>query len=253
MQVIVLPDAAAVARAAAEEWARLAAKAARERGRFAVALAGGSPPRGLYTLLAQPEFARLVEWPDVHIFWGDERCVPPDHPDSNYRVARECLLDPLFFPPERVHRIPGELPAERAAAIYERDLRAFFGNWPTAAPQPAAAFDLILLGLGDDGHIASLFPGAAALRETERWAVAVPHRAPPAPLVDRVSLTPPALNAAAQVIFMVTGASKAERVAQVLNGPFQPEELPAQIVRPTAGRVLWLLDQAAGSGMRNDE
>ena len=231
---LVYPDADHLARAAAEHFATLAAEAIAARGQFTVALSGGSTPRAAYALLAAEE----VDWPRVHVFWGDERCVPPDHLDSNYRLAREALLDHVPLPAGNVHRIRGEINPEQAAADYERTLRSFFARRPE---EPTARFDLILLGMGEDGHTASLFPGTAALHEQTRWVLA--H------YVDklrawRVTLTPVVINAAAQVTFIVAGAGKADQLRQVLAGPYQPDALPAQIVRPTDGRLLWLTDEA---------
>jgi 6-phosphogluconolactonase len=233
------PDAASLARAAAKHFVTLATAAIAARGRFAVALSGGSTPRATYALLASDEFTTRVDWPRVHVFWGDERCVPPDHPDSNYRMAREALLDKIPIPTENVHRIRGELAPDEAAAAYQAELEAVLGA--------GGRFDLILLGMGGDGHTASLFRGAAALHEGARWVVA--H------YVDklaawRVTLTPAAINAAAQVTFVVSGAGKAERLREVLARPYQPDVLPAQIVRPTDGRLLWLVDAAAAAHLR---
>jgi len=232
------PDADRLARAAAEHFVTLAAEAIAARGQFAVALSGGSTPRAAYALLASDEFAAQVDWSRVHVFWGDERCVPPDHPDSNYRLAREALLGHVPLPAGNVHRIRGEINPEQAAANYERTLSSFFARHPEG---PAPRFDLILLGMGEDGHTASLFPGTAALHEQTRWVVA--H------YVDklrawRVTLTPVVINAAAQVTFVVSGAGKADRLRQVLTGSYQPDTLPLQIVRPTDGRLLWMTDEA---------
>jgi 6-phosphogluconolactonase len=189
-------------------------------------------------------YARLtraqVKWDHVHFFWGDERCVPPSHADSNYRLANEALLCSIPIPEVNIHRIPGELPVKEAARNYEVELRRFFGS---TTPR----FDLVLLGLGEDGHTASLFPGNPAVREDAHWVAAVSHHEPPPPLVDRVTLTLLVLNAAAHVLFLVSGASKTDRLEQVLHGPFQPELLPAQTVKPIKGTVQWLVDQAAAA------
>jgi len=239
--VSVYPDAASLAHAAAELFAKLAGDAIRTSGRFAVALAGGSTPRGVYTLLASDPFASRVNWPRVHVFWGDERCVPPGHPESNYRMARETLLDHVPIPPANVHRIPCEQEPTRAAAAYERTLWKFFAVSPEGGPP---RFDLILLGMGDDGHTASLFPGTTALHERRRWVVA--HYVEKLQ-AWRVTLTPVVLNAAAHVIFLVSGAGKAARLRQVLRGPYQPDVLPAQIVQPATGRLVWLVDAEAAA------
>jgi 6-phosphogluconolactonase len=215
------------------------------RGRFLLALSGGSTPRPLYELLASPRFATRIDWTRVHMFWGDERCVPPDQPESNYRMAREALLDHVPLPPANVHRIRGEDEPAEAAAAYEELLGAFFGSREIS---PKDSFDLVLLGMGADGHTASLFPGSAAARETRRWVVASPG---PQPGSWRVSLTPVLLNAAENVTFLVTGADKAERLKDVLeNG--QPDLLPAQLIRPTHGALHWMIDAAAAARLRGE-
>jgi 6-phosphogluconolactonase len=243
-------DTERLARAAADHFATLARKAMATRGRFAVALAGGSTPQAMYALLATGEFATRVAWSGVHVFWGDERCVPPDHPDSNYRMAREALLDHVPISTGNVHRISGELEPTRAATEYERALRAFFAPLPGEGEAedeaPMARFDLILLGMGDDGHTASLFPGTAAIDEQTRWVVAQYVEKLDA---WRVTLTPIVINAAANVTFVVSGSGKAERLRQVLTGPYQPHVLPTQIVNPDHGRLRWLVDAAAASSL----
>ena len=241
-EVRVLAGPAELYRAAAEEFARRADAAVRERGAFAVALSGGSTPRGLYEVLAgdgPPPFRRQVPWGRTHFFWGDERHVPPDHPESNYRTAREALLSVVPLPPEHVHRIPAERPdAGQAAEEYARTLREHFrlaeGQWPR--------FDLVLLGMGIDGHTASLFPGSPALRERARLVCA--------PWVERlrahrITLTPPVLNHAACALFLVAGGDKADTLRAVLHGEVRPDRLPAQVVRPIRGELLWLVDEAA--------
>ena len=225
-------------RAAADEIALDAARAVAERGRFAWALAGGSTPRALYQLLASDPYRARLPWNAIHFFWGDERHVPPDHPDSNFRMAREAMLDAVPVPAENIHRVPAEEPdAQRAAAEYEATLRAFFqvaaGEWPR--------FDLMLLGLGKEGHTASLFPGSALSRIAER------ERLVAAPWVEaqqtfRITLTPPVLNHARRAMFLVSGDEKAEALHAVLEGAREPEVYPAQIVE---GNVLWLVDRAA--------
>lgn len=225
------PDPDAVARAAAGLVAEAAANAVAERGRFTLVLSGGSTPRALYSLLAH----RPISWERVHVFWGDERCVPPEHPDSNYRMARESLLDRVPIPAGNVHRLEGENPDPAAAAArYAEEIRRFF------APEPPR-FDLVLLGLGPDAHTASLFPGSAAL-ESPGWVAA--------PWVEklasyRLTLTPVLLNRAAQVVFLVAGRDKAAAVEAVLRGDESPREIPARAIRPEEGRAVWLLDAAA--------
>jgi 6-phosphogluconolactonase len=240
----VLPDAAALARAAAEELARRAAEAAAVRGNFALALAGGSTPRALYSLLADPgEGLRdRIPWHRTQVFWGDERHVPPGDPDSNYRMASEALLSHVPVAAASVHRIRGELPdAARAAAEYEEELRRALRPMPGEVPR----FDLVLLGMGPDGHTASLFPGSPALAERERWVAA--------PFVERlgthrITLTLPVLEGGRAVLFVVAGAEKAGVLAKVLEGG--GEGLPAALVRPRAGELVWLVDRAAAAGLR---
>jgi 6-phosphogluconolactonase len=244
--VQILPDAAAVQAAAAEVFVQRTAAAAGARGAAFVALSGGSTPRGLYALLADPggPFRARVPWPALHVFWGDERPVPPDHPDSNYRVAHEALLARVPVPPAQVHRIPAEDPdARRAAERYAAELRHVFAahgrleeGWPR--------FDLVLLGMGADGHTASLFPGTDVLHERIALVAAAWV---PALGTHRITLTAPVLNRADAVAFLVTGADKAETLAAVLDGAPRPVMYPSQAIRPEHGALLWLVDNAAGS------
>jgi 6-phosphogluconolactonase len=237
--VRVFPSAGLVQRAAAELLADAAVEAVRARGRFAVALAGGSTPRGAYELLAREPLRVRVPWADVHVFWGDERHVPPDHPDSNYRMAREALLAHVPLPEGNVHRIPAENPdASAAAAAYEQTLRHVFATSAGKAPR----FDLIFLGMGPDGHTASLFPRGHAMEERARLAVAERVESVGG---WRITLTLPVLNAAAQVVFLVTGADKAPALAMVLGPEGAGSGLPAALVRPREGRLLWLVDAPA--------
>ncbi len=233
------PDAGALADEAARRFSAAAGAAITARGRFTVALSGGSTPKALFRLLAVPAARDAVDWGRVVICWGDERCVPPDDEQSNYRMTREQLLDHVPIPAAQIHRIPAELPDHEAAAdAYAATLREVFACEPGALPR----FDLIHLGLGTEGHTASLFPGSPALGERERL-VAAPWVAK----LDawRITLTPPVLNAAREVQFLVAGKEKAAIVREILHAPYDPETFPAQIVAPTAGRLLWLLDAAA--------
>ena len=242
----IYPTKSQLMRAAAERFVALAEWSIEARGWFAVALSGGSTPRSLYRLLAMEPFASRVDWTHVHVFWGDERAVPPHHPDSNFRMTEESLLRSVPLLPEHVHRIRAELPPEEAALDYERKLGAFFAG-QQGQPDSAtlgADFDLILLGMGGDGHTASLFPGTAVICEQKRWVVA--H------YVDkldawRITLTPVIINAAKQVIFLVSGGEKAETLQRVLTGPYRPDALPAQVVQPENGDVTWLLDAEAAA------
>lgn len=220
------------------EFARLANQSVSTGGRFSVALSGGSTPKGLYSLLLTPEFRDQIPWTRVHLFWGDERCVPPDHPESNYGMVHETLLSKVPIPEENVYRMKGERDPQAAADEYELILRRSFQLSEGDLPR----FDLILLGLGEDGHTASLFPHSDALRETKRLVTAVYV---PELKSYRLTLTLPVLNNAADVFFLVAGKSKAGILRDVLQGKDGSENLPAQRIRPQLGRVVWLVDQAA--------
>ena len=226
--------------AAARLFTTRAAEAVSLRGRFTAALSGGRTPVELYSLLAREPFESRIPWACVHLFWVDERCVPPDHEESNYGMARELLLDHVPIPPANIHRMHGEMDPAYAAARYEEGLRQFFASAGDAFP----AFDLVLLGLGEDGHTASLFPGTRAVKETVRWVLGY-H-------VDaqkgwRITLTPPVINAAREVVFIVAGGGKASVLRDVLEGPNRPDVLPAQIVRPGGGEPLWMVDRNAAA------
>jgi 6-phosphogluconolactonase len=237
--VRVLPDAAAVAAAAAELFVASAAKALTERESWTCALSGGSTPRATYELLARPPLVDRVNWGSVHLFWGDERHVPPDDPDSNYRMVSEALLKHVPIPADHVHRVLAELPsAAAAAAAYEDTLRAVFKLGPGEFPH----FDFVLLGMGPDGHTASLFPNTPALSEQQALVVANPV----AKLqTDRITLTLPVLNNAREIVFLVTGQEKAAPLAAVLQGERRPDELPSQSIQPVDGSLTWLVDTAA--------
>lgn len=240
-EIRIVENAARLACAAAEEFAALAEQTVAASGSFTVALSGGSTPKMMFALLADESesFRARVPWSKIHFFWGDERHVPPDHAESNYRMACETLLSNVPVLPEHIHRIRGErADAGQAAQEYEQELRAFFkvgaGQWPR--------FGLVLLGMGADGHTASLFPGTPALHEQTRLAVAVWVERLAA---YRITLTPPVFNHAAHVIFMVSGQEKAQTLGRVLEGEYQPERWPCQLIAPPQGRLLWLVDQAA--------
>ncbi len=243
--VDVLSNGAALATAAAERFVTAAEHSIDARGEFVVALSGGSTPRRTYELLALEPFVSRVNWTRVHVLWGDERCVPPSDADSNYRMARESLLDHVPIPATNVHRIHGEDDPIVAAASYEATLRALFrtSNGPPASA-PGKNIDLALLGLGDDGHTASIFPESAAVDEQSRWVMA---EYVPAVSMWRVTLTVPILNAAAELLFLVAGGEKAAVLQRVLEGPHRPRVLPAQLIAPTHGRVHWLVDIAAAA------
>lgn len=236
-ELITYPNSNVLANAGAQQFATQAETAIAQRGVFNVALAGGSTPRQLYRRLVQPPYMDGLDWLNIHIFFGDERCVPPGHPDSNYGMARETLLSHIPLPETNIHRISGELPPDQAADAYAADLQSFFcGVLP--------ALDLVLLGLGEDGHTASLFPGTQALTEMERWVIAVDHTTPPLPLLPRITLTLPVLNAARNVLFLVSGEAKADVLARVLDNK-EDDHLPARQVNPINGSLLFLVDEDA--------
>lgn len=238
-EIIICTDPEDLFRHGADRFIAVAQSAIDTHGYCAVALSGGSTPRGLYSLLASREYRERIDWTKIHFFWGDERCVAPHHQDSNYRMADEGLLSKISLPQANIHRMQGERGPTSAAAAYEADLRAFFQLAPGNLPR----FDLVLLGLGDDGHTASLFPGMAALSESKKLVVDVFHRGLQS---HRLTLTLPVLNRAAAVMFLVSGSAKAEIVRSVLAGDLTEPLLPAARVAPTGGHLIWLVtDDAA--------
>lgn len=224
--------------AAAIAFASLAEQSIAERGRFMVALSGGSTPKAMFSLLAGKPFADSLPWHSIMFFWGDERCVPPDHPDSNFRMTAENLLGKISVPPENVFRIPAEdEDHNRAAENYSTAIRQAFNS-------EAPSFDLVFLGMGADGHTASLFPATAALQLEDRIATAN--------FVEklnswRITLTAKTVNQARKVVFLVAGEDKAAALKEVLEGESQPEKYPSQLINPAGGSLLWMLDEAAAS------
>lgn len=242
--VQIYPDAQRLAQAAAERFIETAENAIQSHGVFSVALSGGSTPQSLYHLLATEPYSERIDWANVQIFWGDERCVPPDHQDSNYLHAKETLLNLVAIPEANIHRIQGELPPEQAAESYEETLLRYFSGLKSDEERDNARFDLVLLGMGDDGHTASLFPGTAVIHENTRWVAAL--------YVDklaswRVTLTPAILNRAANIIFLVSGQAKSYTLEKVIYGSFQPDRYPSQIIRPVNGTLSWMVDEGAAS------
>ncbi|MGH9863360.1 MAG: 6-phosphogluconolactonase [Candidatus Acidiferrales bacterium] len=234
--LVICPDLESLSREAAQRFVAAVAETLQGRGEsFSVALSGGATPRRFYELLASDEFRPKIPWTHLHIFWGDERMVSPDHAESNYRVAREALLTHIPLPPQNIHPIAAHTSAEQAALAYEQELRTHFGRWGRPV------FDLALLGLGADGHTASLFPGATALEEKQRWVVAhvrgVNQHA-------RVTLTLPVFNQARRVFFLVTGKEKASALQAALAGG---SHWPAQRVNPEKGELVFLVDAAAAA------
>jgi 6-phosphogluconolactonase len=234
-EIVLCRDIAELSRQSAERFSQLALESVEEAGRMTVALSGGSTPKHLYSLLALPDYKDRIPWKNVQLFWGDERCVPPDHSESNFRMAQEALLSRIQIPAENIHRMSGEIQPQAAAAEYEKELQKFFGLNSGGLPR----FDLILLGIGEDGHTASLFPGSNALNETKRLVVA--------PFIEklksfRLTLTLPVLNNAANLGFLVAGPSKADAVKQAFSGS---SDLPAARVQPVNGKLTWLITRDA--------
>ncbi len=230
-------DPESLSRAAADMFAQAAQTAVQERGRFNVALSGGGTPVRTYQLLAQAPWCDRTPWPHVHVFWGDERCVEIDDQRSNAGMAYRTLLRHVPVDPAHVHPIRCAADPEAGAAQYDELLRTHLSS-------PAPHLDLVILGLGRNGHTASLFPGSPAIDEKGRWAadVYVAEQA-----MHRVTLTPPLLNAARTVLFLVSGNEKAHVLKSVLEGPFMPRRLPAQAIHPHSGRLIWLVDAPAAA------
>ena len=244
-EIQIVENGEAVSRTAAEMMVSLALKKLQSKESFAVALSGGSTPKNMFAILANDAALRnQMPWDRVHFFWGDERHVPPDHTDSNYRMTNEAMLSRVPVPPENIHRIRAENPdAGKAAEDYEQELRGFFKLETEQLPP----FDCVFLGMGPDGHTASLFPGTKALHERERLVVSN--------WVDkfqsyRITMTTPVLNNADIVIFLVSGEEKAEPLRVVLEGEKQTDLFPSQLIEPTHGKLLWLVDQAAARKLR---
>lgn len=235
MKLNIYPDFESLTYAAVEMFVELANQSIRKRGRCSVALSGGGTPEPFYRALAEPANQARILWEQLHLFWGDERPVSPADPESNFYMAREALIGPVEIPQENVHRVPAEMDVRLAAFSYEETLRDFFeGEWPR--------FDLVLLGMGEDGHTASLFPESAGLNEEHRWFIAnyAPKRE-----TWRLTLTKHAINAGREIWVLVRGASKADKLAEVLTGKQAPRANPIQLIRPADGELVWMVDQAA--------
>lgn len=238
-KVLLAPDEAGFFKKAGQIFVETAAEAVRERGRFVAALSGGNTPKKLYELLAQPYFRDRIPWAETYLFWGDERCVPPHHPESNFGAVQKALLSRVPVPSSHVFRVPGEMPPAEAARSYESNLKSFF-KLEYTAPE----FDLILLGVGEDGHTASLFPGTEAVKEKNRWVVS--SRVPSAAM-DRVTFTFPLINAARRILFLCSGVGKSTILKEVLRDDLPRNRFPAQMVSPDSGELVWLLDPAAAA------
>jgi len=237
-QIHVLQDPKTLADTAAQHFVASATLAIAAKGSFSVALAGGSTPKAMYELLAT-KYREQVDWPQVDVFFGDERCVSPEHKDSNYKMAHDALLSKVPVPEEDVFRIRGEVDPQEAAKEYGLMLKEKFG---------AGGLDLVLLGMGDDGHTASLFPHTLALQEKEHRVVANWCEKSTTGATWRITMTPLFLNRAHEILFLIAGANKADPLRQVLEGPADPERLPMQLIQPISGNLLLLLD-AAAAGM----
>ncbi|HHT9111467.1 MAG TPA: 6-phosphogluconolactonase [Candidatus Brocadiaceae bacterium] len=230
---------------AAKEFVRIAVDSIQIKKNFTVVLSGGSTPAGLYKLLASDDYREQVPWPNVYFFWGDERCVPPDDKESNYNMARQILLDKVPIPKENNFRMPADQADHaQASAEYEQMIRTFFHTKTEEIPR----FDLILLGMGDDGHTASLFPGTPALFEKKRC---VTENYIEKLGLYRLTLTVPLINQAKNIIFLISGESKAPVLKEVLEGEYQPQKLPSQFIKPVDGRLLFIVDRAAASKLTN--
>jgi 6-phosphogluconolactonase len=242
----IFPSLQALATAAAQHFAETVSAAVKQRGHAIVALCGGSTPQALYAMLAQPPYLETVPWVKIHFFWGDERCVPPDDMDSNYGQARQILLAHVPAPAANIHRVLGEIPPQGAAEDYMRQLEnlADLGKmWPR--------FDWVLLGMGADGHTASLFPGQPHPAESGSPVIAVTasYQGRPA---NRVTLTPMVFNEAKNILFLVTGASKAPMLMEVLQGAPELLQLPAQRIQPKEGSLAWYVDSAAAGMLKKE-
>lgn len=245
-EIKVFPGIKELNEQAASQIVELVKESVEANGRFSIALSGGSTPKALYNLLASAPYNQQIDWSKVFIFFGDERCVPPDHADSNYKMAKEALFSKVSLPEGNIYRMRGEDAPEEAAASYGEALEQFFGLEHGDGPSPEnfPRFDLILLGMGPDGHTASLFPATQALQERGR-----PVAANFVPKLDthRITLTAPTINRAGQVWFMVAGQDKAATLVRVLEGDYQPQTYPSQLIRPQPGKLIWMLDEAAAA------
>ncbi len=242
MQIAVYPDSDTLSHEAALYTVHIAQEAIATHGRFSMALSGGSTPKKLYRLLAEEPYRSQIDWALVEIFWSDERCVPPDSDESNYLLAQQAMLNTLPLASKQIHRMPADMEDRDAAALtYTREMQITFGT------DGVPAFDLIQLGMGPEGHTASLFPHQSSLHEQQRLVMPVSVPKPPPP---RLTFTPRILNAALHILFLVTGAEKADAVQAVLEGAYQPDEYPAQLIKPLKGEVTWMFDQAAANKLR---
>lgn len=243
-EIAVLPDVPAIAREAADRIVALAGQVQQQGRNFSLALSGGSTPKPLYELLATEPYRSRIDWARVEIYFGDERCVPPNHPESNYRMADLALLSKVPIPPTQIHRMRGEIEPEQAGKEYDQLLAEKFGD--------AGGIDVNLLGLGDDGHTASLFPGTPGVRETSRLAMAQFVEHSTTGKSWRITMTAPFINRSGVAMFLTAGAKKAPALQQILEGDRNPEKYPAQLIDPEKTQVVWLLDVAAAAMNADD-
>jgi len=243
-EVIRLDDLEALSQEAARRWLAIAQKAVEEQGRFSIALSGGNTPRRLYQIMASSPYKEQAPWAQTHVFWGDERRVPPGDDQSDYRMAREALLDHVPIPPDQIYRMQGEGLLSSVVRDYETKLKKYFdlglGDWPR--------FDLVLLGLGANGHTASIFPGTRAVSDITNMVLVYEV---PQLHVERITLTRRVFNNSKNVFFLVSGADKAPALASTLEGESVPSKYPAQIINPTDGELVWLVDKAAAADLKS--
>jgi 6-phosphogluconolactonase len=237
-EVRVFEDYGSLSHAAAELFVELGKTAVASPGRFAVALSGGSTPRQFYSLLGSSPYRDNLDWHRVHIFWADERCVPPDDPESNFKLVYDTLLSTIAIPDSNIHRVKGEEGPEKAARVYEQDIKIYFGS-------DKPVYDLIILGVGKDGHTASVFPGSIAIHETARIALPVLFSKPG---VNRVTLTLPIINLASHVLILASGKAKSDVVQEILEGE-NLNQYPAGLVHPVKGSITWLIDREAAASL----
>ncbi len=236
-QLRVFPTTAALNEAAAEFIIAASQSAIASRKQFTISLSGGETPKKLYALLAEPSFSDRIDWKHTFIFWGDERCVPLDDERNNAYQAISILLSKIDIPSSNIHPIPVNLPPATAACVYEQELKEYFGN-------ESSRFDLVLLGLGENGHTASLFPGTKVIKENEE---AVREVYVEEEKMFRITMTAPLINKARNIIFLVTGENKSAVLRKILNGPFQPDQYPAQLIKPYDGELFFFADRSAAT------
>ena len=245
MHIQIFSDQDTLSHAAARHVVQIARESIATHGRFSLALSGGSTPKGLYRLLGSEPYRSQIDWALVEIFWSDERCVPPESEESNFHLAQQTLLQQIPIASDQIHRMPADLPnRDQASHAYTVEMQTVFGT------DRIPKFDLLQLGMGPEGHTASLFPHQPSLHEQTRLVMPVTVPKPPP---DRLTFTPPLLNAAIHILYLVTGADKADALHAVLEGPHQPDEYPAQLVNPPQGEVTWFLDRAAAEKLHHSE